>query len=142
VSGEGAGVAEATPEPVMGVYDAPLWESIRARRMRLQRCAACGAWQYPPGPGCPECLSEALEWREVSGGARVVSWAVFHRQYLPAYPAPYNVVVVRLDEGPLMVSNLEGRAPQGSWIGARMRLVYATMPDGAVLPRFALANGA
>ena len=67
---------------------------------------------------------------------------VFHRQYLPAYPAPYNVVAVRLDEGPLMVSNLEGPVPEGSWIGRRVRLTYAEMPDGAVLPRFVLEDGA
>jgi len=131
----------ATPAPVMGLYDAPMWASIRERRMRLPCCKACGAWQYPPGPGCPACLSTDLEWRAVSGGARIVSWVVLHRQYLPAYPAPYNVIAVRLDEGPLMVSNLEGPTPEGSWIRRRVRLTYATMPDGAVLPRFVLDGG-
>jgi uncharacterized protein len=132
----------ATPAPVMGLHDAPMWASIRERRLRLQRCKACGTWQYPPGPGCPRCLSTDLGWRAVSGGARIVSWVVFHRQYLPAYPAPYNVIAVRLDEGPLMVSNLEGPTPEGSWIGRWVRLTYAVMPDGAVLPRFVLDGGA
>jgi uncharacterized protein len=134
--------AIATPAPVMGPYDAPMWASIRARCMRLQRCRRCGAWQYLPGPGCPSCLATDLEWHEVSGGARIVSWVVFHRRYLPAYPAPYNVIAVRLDEGPMMVSNLEGPTPEGSWIGRRVRLCYATMPDSAVLPRFVLDDGA
>jgi uncharacterized OB-fold protein len=136
-----ANTVPATPAPVMGLYDAPLWDSIRARRLCLPRCRACGAWQYPPGPGCPSCLGTDLEWRTVSGGATIVSWVVFHRQYLPAYPAPYNVIAVRLDEGPLMVSNLEGAPPENSWIGRRVRLTYATMPDGAVLPRFVLDGG-
>jgi uncharacterized OB-fold protein len=65
---------------------------------------------------------------------------VFHRQYLQAYPAPYNVIAVRLDEGPVMISNLQGDAPDGSWIGRRVRLVYAEMPDAAVLPRFTLTD--
>jgi hypothetical protein len=39
-----------------------------------------------------------------------------------------------------MISNLQGRTPQGSWIGAAVRLVYATMPDGTVLPRFELSD--
>jgi uncharacterized protein len=128
----------ATPRPIMGLYDRPMWESIAARRMALQRCRACGAWQYPPGPGCSACGSEELDWTPLSGRATILSWEIFHRQYLPAYPPPYNVIAVRLAEGPAMISNLEGAVPEGSWIGHSVRLVYVDMPDGAVLPRFAL----
>ncbi len=67
-----------------------------------------------------------------------MSWIVFHRRYLAAYHPPYNVIAVRLEEGPLMISNLEGVSPSGSWIGSKVSLTYTTMPDGAVLPRFAL----
>lgn len=129
-----------TPSPVQGLYDRPMWDGIRARDMKLQCCRNCGTWQYPPGPGCHACLSEDLEWSPVSGGGAILSWAIFHRQYLQAYPAPYNVIAVRLDEGPVMISNLEGEGPGGSWIGRRVRLTYAEMPDGAMLPRFTLAD--
>jgi uncharacterized OB-fold protein len=130
-----------TPEPIMGFYDRPLWKYIRDREMRLQSCSDCRTFRYPPGPGCPNCLSSECEWKPLSGEGTIVSWAVFHRQYLPAYPAPYNVIAVRLAEGPLLISNLECDAPlQGSWIGLRVHLTYVTMPDGAILPRFRLAE--
>jgi uncharacterized OB-fold protein len=128
----------ATPRPVLGFHDGPFWEHVRARSMALQRCDGCGAFRHPPSPACPACLSEASHWEPVSGRGTIISWVVFHRQYLPAYPAPYNVIAVRLAEGPVMVSNLEGDPPERTWIGAPVRLVYATMPDGAVLPRFTL----
>jgi len=128
-----------TPPAVMGLYDRPMWDSIRARGMRLQRCRGCGALQYPPAPGCVACGSEELDWAPVSGEGTILSWVIFHRQYLPAYPAPYNVVAVRLAEGPVMISNLEGPAPEGSWIGHPVRLCYVEMPDGTILPRFGLA---
>lgn len=128
----------ATPSPVLGLYDRPMWDSIRARRFALQRCGGCGQFRYPPGPACPGCLSLAAEWVPLQGGGTIMSWVVFHRGYLPAYPPPYNVITVRLDEGPMMVSNLEGPEPEGSWIGRRVRLSYAAMPDGMVLPRFRL----
>jgi uncharacterized OB-fold protein len=130
----------ATPPAVMGLYDRPMWDSIKQRRMALQRCDGCGTWQYPPGPGCTRCGSEALTWTPVSGRATILSWVVFHRQYLPAYPVPYNAIGVRLAEGPVMISNLEGPAPEGSWIGRPVALHYVEMPDGAVLPRFGLAT--
>jgi len=71
--------------------------------------------------------------------AKIISWAIFHKQYLPAYPAPYNVIAVRLQEGPVLISNLEGDSPPESWINSDVYLVYSTMPDGIVLPRFRLA---
>ena len=128
----------ATPPAVLGLYDRPMWDSIKQRRMALQCCEACGAWQYPPAPGCTVCGSEALAWTPASGRATILSWVVFHRQYLPAYPAPYNAIAVRLAEGPVMISNLEGAKPEGSWIGQAVALTYVDMPDGAVLPRFVL----
>jgi uncharacterized OB-fold protein len=130
--------AAQTPRPVSGLYDGPMWESIRERTMRLQCCADCGTFQYPPGPVCSHCLSSRLEWRAVSGRGRVISWVIFHKSYLDAYPAPYNVIAVRLEEGAVMVSNLEPPFPEGDWIGRAVRMTYAEMPDGMVLPRFTI----
>ena len=103
-----------TPRPVMGLYDKPMWESIRAGAMKLQCCKHCATWLYPPGPACPKCLSPELEWTPVSGEGKIASWVVFHRHYLPAYPPPYNAIAVRL--------------------------VYVTMPDGLILPRWRYAG--
>jgi uncharacterized OB-fold protein len=72
----------------------------------------------------------------VSGRGKIVSWVVFHRHYLPAYPPPYNAIAVRLEEGVTMISNLEGAMPENGCIGRPVRLVYVTMPDGFVLPRW------
>ena len=124
----------------MGFFDKPFWESIRERALRIQNCRNCGAFRYPPGPTCPDCLSTDHDWIAISGRGEILSWVVFHRGYLPAYPPPYNVIAVRLDEGPTIVSNLEGETPRESWIGARVSLIYATMPDGAILPRFILSD--
>lgn len=130
--------AARTPAPVMGLFDGPMWSSIREGAMQLQRCQDCGAMQYPPAPVCTHCLSLALKWQPISGQGTILSWVVFHRTYLDAYPAPYNVVAVRLAEGPVMISNLEGAPPAQGWLGVPVRMVYTTMPDAAVLPRFTL----
>lgn len=125
-----------TPRPVMGFYDKPMWESIHARQLKLQRCKHCSTWLYPPGPSCPKCLSCDLEWTPVAGEGTIVSWVVFHRHYLPAYPPPHNAIAVRLKEGVTMISNLEGDMPVDGCIGRQVRLAYVTMPDGMVLPRW------
>src|SRR5690606_15671316 len=84
-------------------YDAPMWQSIEEGQMKLQRCRQTGTFYYPPGPACPESLSFDVEWAPISGKGKILSWTVFHRQYLPAYPAPHLVVAVALEEGPIMI---------------------------------------
>lgn len=126
----------ATPPRVEGLHDGPMWTLLKETgRLHLQCCSGCGAWRYPPGPCCPMCLSPESAWRPVSGRGEVLSWVVFHKQYLPEYPAPYNVVAVRLAEGPILISNLVA-LPEGPVIGRRVSMVAVQMADGVTLPRF------
>ena len=130
-----------TPSRILGLYDEPFWRHLKETgRLHLQCCSECGAWRYPPGPVCPACLSHAAGWKPVSGGGEVLSWVMFRKQYLPAYPAPYNVVAIRLDEGPTLISNLVQDPPHGAVIGRRVQLVVVQMDDGVALPRFELAD--
>ena len=102
---------------VLGLYDKPMWESIANRRWALQYCPESDSFRYPPSPVCPDSLSMEYEWRPIKGTGEIVSWAIFHRTYFDDHPAPYNNVAVRLDEGPIVISNLVGEEPEGSWIG-------------------------
>ncbi|WP_454689207.1 Zn-ribbon domain-containing OB-fold protein [Achromobacter aloeverae] len=121
-------------------YDAPMWESIQAGEMKLQRCPESGEFRYPPGPMCPVSMSMEYEWAPISGQASIVSWTVFHRQYLPAYPAPHLVVAVRLREGPIMVSYMDHEEIGRIALDAPVRMVYADHPDGYRVPKFTLDN--
>jgi uncharacterized OB-fold protein len=48
------------------------------------------------------------------------------------------VITVKLQEGPLFISNLEGQVPKGSWIGAKVNLIYSEMAEKQYLPRFVM----
>lgn len=111
-------------KPVMALTDRPMWDSIEAGRMALQCCAGCGAFRYPPAPICAACLSLEAAWTPVSGKGEVVSWVVFHRKYFDDFPPPFNATAIRLDEGPIVVTNMVGPEPDGSWIGRRVELTY------------------
>jgi hypothetical protein len=82
-----------------------------AGELRLQRCAACGAWRHPPRYRCAQCGSDASSWERVSGRGRVFSWTVTHRAVDPAFTPPNAIVVVELDEGPRLVGNPRGIEP-------------------------------
>ena len=49
---------------------------------------------------------------------------------------PYAVVVVKLDEGAKMISNLVGVAPQDIRIGMRVEVVFEDVSDEVTLPKF------
>jgi len=130
---------QSSPAKVNGLFDNIMWSYICDKNFHLQHCDKCNITFYPPAPCCSKCFSDKLHWRPVSGKGKIISWAIFHRQYLPAYPSPYNVIAVRIAEGPIIISNLEGNTPDDSWINKQVDLVYKTMPDGLVIPRFKLA---
>ena len=81
---------------------APFFEWCARGELRIQRCAECGRRRMPPGPMCPDCGSDRSSWEPMSGRGRVWSVAIPHPPLLAAYAevAPYNVVVVELEDDP------------------------------------------
>jgi uncharacterized OB-fold protein len=86
------------------------WQGCARGELLVQACAACGRRRMPPRPMCPYCRSTERRWEAMSGQATVWSYVVVHPPLLPAYAelAPYNVVVVALDDDPTIrfVGNL------------------------------------
>lgn len=111
-------------QPIKSIDDVRMWESIEREQLELMACCNCHKFRYPPAPICAECLCMETEWKPVSGKGKVVSWVVFHRKYFDDFPPPYNAMTVRLEEGPLIVTNLTGPQPEGSWIGREVKLEY------------------
>ncbi len=128
--------------PALDDDSAGFWEGCRDHELRVQRCDECSHRQFPPRQMCPACRSAALGWEAMSGRGRIWSFVVPHPPLLPAYAelAPYNVIVVELDEDPMlrMVGNLvtgEGEPinsvdPTSLEIGAHVRVVFDN-PVGA-----------
>jgi uncharacterized OB-fold protein len=130
-----------TSREVLSMYDQPLWENIRAGKMCLQRCAHCATFRYPPAPVCAACLSMESEWVPIQGTGTILSWVVFHRKYFDDFEPPYNAIAVQLAEGPIIISNLAGAEPAGSWIGRAVEIHYATT-SVRIVPQFKLAASA
>lgn len=116
--------SHARPKPHRGVFDAPYWEYAQARELRLQRCSRCARFRYPPGPVCPQCLSDACEWTALSGRGRVLAWTVFHRPYFPELPVPYTVVSVASEEGPILIGNLVNASDTALRLELPVRAVF------------------
>jgi uncharacterized OB-fold protein len=130
-----------------GDDSAEFWAGCRRRELLVQACDRCGRWRFPPRPMCPTCQSLAVHWVPTSGRGTVWSFVVPHPPLLPAYAelAPYNVIVVALDQDPTirMVGNLVTSAdgainevdPATIGVGDPVRVVFAPVED-VVLPRW------
>lgn len=126
----------------------PFWEGCAAGELRIQTCTSCGRLRFPPRPVCPWCRSTECRWRVVSGRGTVWSHVVVHPPLLPAYAeqAPYNVVVVALDEDPTirLVGNVVGAPgdrldaidPHSVAIGDPVEVVFDPVAEDIALPRW------
>ncbi|MFC5992838.1 Zn-ribbon domain-containing OB-fold protein [Pseudonocardia hispaniensis] len=71
-------------------------------RLLLRRCPA-GHYSRPDVLACDICRDADLSWQPASGRGKVISLAVDH-------DADTTVVVAELDEGPWLVTRLDGPA--------------------------------
>ncbi|MCL4686279.1 OB-fold domain-containing protein [Myxococcota bacterium] len=132
--------AAKPPLPQPDVLTTSFWNACRRRVLEISVCGDCGHRFLPPGPCCPRCWSPRLASQESSGRGRVDSFAVYRRTYHPGMPAPYVVALVELDEGPRLISNIVGCAPEEVAIDRRVEVRFEAA-DGFSLPRFALGHG-
>lgn len=126
------------PLPAIDVWSRPFWDGTRAGELRMQRCADCNTLFFPPGPVCPNCQSRSLEWQRLSGRGEIVSWVVFHQLYFKGFAEdlPYNVTLVRLEEGPLMYTNVVGVPNDQLAIGMKLEATFDPATDDITIPRF------
>ncbi len=134
------GIPKPVPEVEPGL--APFFAAAKEERLVVQRCAGCGALRFPPRELCSGCLSTAVEWLEVSGRGEVFSFNVMHQVYHPGFAAevPYAVVVIKLAEGPKLVSNLVDCPVGEIRIGMPVEVVFETISPDVTLPKFRRAT--
>lgn len=136
------------PLPMTDGIDAPFWEAATRGKLAMQTCAACGKMRFPPRPMCPSCQSLERTWQNLSGRGHIWSFTIPYPPLLPAFndQAPYNVVVVELEEDPSirLVGNLIGDAsgalnqinPHTIKIGEPVQAIYVPMADDVSLIRW------
>ena len=128
----------AKPLPRVTADNAAFYEGLKAGELRLQKCGDCGRFHYPPGPVCPDCFSDAVEWTKTSGRGTVSSWVVVHKGWFPAFEAdiPYNVVQIELEEGPRLTANVVDIAPDALKIGTKVEAAFDAVTPELTLLRF------
>ena len=124
------------PLPEITPTMAPFWDAARRHELVSQRCDGCGAYRFPARDLCSLCLSRSASWVPVPGRGTVFSTAVMHQRYHPGLPTPYAIVVVELECGVRMLSNVVDCPPNDVRIGMPVEVVFQELTPEITLPKF------
>jgi uncharacterized OB-fold protein len=130
------------PLPTITADNELFWQSTKAHAMKLQRCNVCTKFWYYPGPVCPHCTAQDWTWTEVSGKGTIYSYSLLERAKGNPFEGdvPIAIILVRLEEGPVMMSNLVDYAPGDLAVDAAVELDYEDVDDTVTLAVFRPAS--
>lgn len=127
----------AIPVPVPSLFSRPYWEGCAAGELRFQRCEDCGGITHTPAMVCAHCASRRLVWEASAGTGSVYSWTTVWRPQTPEFVVPYVAIIVDMDEGWQMLSNLIGCEHDAVEVGMRVAVEFHPIGDGEItLPYF------
>jgi uncharacterized OB-fold protein len=131
------------PIPVATPETAHFWEGTQAGELRLQRCDDCNHIYFPPRPFCPGCSSRAVSVFAASGRGALASYVISERPH-PAFEGAYAIALVKLEEGPRMMSNIVEcpQTPEALVLDMPLQVTFETLSDDISLPLFRPAEGA
>jgi uncharacterized OB-fold protein len=124
------------PAPIVTDDSATFWDAAATGCLVAQRCADCGRFRHPPRPMCPECRSLDVESVELSGRGVVYSYAVLHHPQNPLFEYPVLIVLVDLDEGIRLLSNLTDIGVGNVRIGMPVEVHFAPTTHDMAVPQF------
>ena len=115
------------------------WDATRERRLMVQQCQRCGHAQLYPRPICTSCGSLEVELSPAAGRGTIYSHTTVHRSPNPEFfVPPYVVALVRLDEGPLLLTNIVGGTAGDARCDDSVQVTWEPLTDGRALPLFVL----
>ena len=109
----------------------PFWDATARGVLLLPRCRACGQVHWHPRAQCPACRSDDIEWIASGGGGELHTFTLVRR------PGENTLLAyVRIDEGPLLMTNIVGAEPDALHIGMRLQVDFRATPEGRIAPVF------
>jgi uncharacterized OB-fold protein len=116
----------------------PFWDACKDGKFLLRHCNACNRDHYYPRPFCPSCWSDDVSWREASGRGSVYTYSVVHVNDLPPFNerVPYIAAIVELDEGPRVMTNVEGVEFADVRVGMPVVVDFKPISDDVTIPIF------
>ncbi|MBI4340455.1 MAG: Zn-ribbon domain-containing OB-fold protein [Chloroflexi bacterium] len=119
------------------------WGKCKEHELWLRFCNLCSQAYFYPRDLCPRCFSRNTTWVKASGRGQIYTFAIVYQIPRPTYkgPLPYIIALVKLEEGPIMPTNIVGveADPAKLKIGMPVTVVFEDITEAISLPKFQLA---
>jgi uncharacterized OB-fold protein len=106
------------------------------------RCKMCDTIYFPPQVDCPKCLGSNIEWFEVKGKGKLLTYSVVN--YGPSGfedKAPYTLAVGEFEKGIKIFASLSQDINQDEIeVGMLLKVVRAKLPDDRFFFEFEAAG--
>jgi len=125
--------------PLINSDNQAFWDAVKKHQLVIQRCRKCNGLYHPPRPMCPECHTlDTMEWITSAGRGHVYSWVTvaYEKAAYPGIKVPYSVVLVELDEGVRIISNMADCTPEEIYIGMLVEVVFEDIAEDLTLFKF------
>ncbi|MDR7076052.1 putative OB-fold protein [Neobacillus niacini] len=126
------------PLPMVDETNKPFWEAAKNREIKVQYCNTCNHYRYPVFSSCPLCLSTEFQWKPVSKTGEIWSYGFFHKNYFQGFEnaLPYNVAVIKLDDGPKLFSNIVEVTNHDLRVGMRVEAFFEDITNDHTIIKF------
>jgi uncharacterized OB-fold protein len=93
-------------------------------------CKKCGTFHFPPRGDCVSCPSTEIEWKEISGNGKLVTFTTIHAAPIGfEEDKPYTLAMVDLEEGGRALGWLDDMTEEDLNIGMALKLEIKNLPD-------------
>jgi len=103
-------------------------------KIMATKCRNCGEVNFPPRADCANCLSSDVEWVQLSGKGKLITYTTAH--FAPVGfedDAPYTLALAELEEGPRVLAHLSKEiAREETKIGMTLELAPINLPQGRI----------
>jgi uncharacterized protein len=109
----------------------PFWAAAADGVLAFPRCEDCLRFVWYPEPACRWCRGPRLEWTPVSGRARLFSWSVVRRAFIPQFQSlvPFVSGLVAIDEDAAvrLVTRIVDCDPEQLRVDEPLRVVFRAL---------------
>lgn len=110
---------------------APFVDYLDQGKVMATECKQCGRKYFPPRADCPYCLSSEMEWIEIKGKGKLLTFTTVN--YGPSGfedLAPYNLGIVEFPEGVRVMAKIRKKVEAGDIkIGMELRVVPVVLAE-------------
>ncbi|PPJ25713.1 DNA-binding protein [Nocardia nova] len=118
------------------------WDDAKLGRLTISYCLDTGRYFFYPRPVSPYTGTTNVEWRTISGRGRLHSYIINHRPLPGRNVVSPIIALVKLEEGPSMMSNIVDVLPEPDYLVLDMPLEvrFRQVSPEITLPVFAPAT--